>query len=300
MSKMTIISNIINNNNHCPECHGNILSIGCTGEIACNHCGLVMDERDYVISHSETRSYTREQRNNKERVGIPISPLVPDLSLITTINRKDIQNENLRRAIKLNSHLSWEKQNLLNAVFELKRLRHNLNLPLLVAEEALKLYKQAFKLNIIKGRSINGMIAACVYYVCRIKRIPRTLKDLLDETKTTEKRFKRCYVVLKKELKLKTPVLSPVALIPRYISELQLSFEIEKLTINILESYLKNNSLRGINPKGICAGAIYLAAKFKKVKNNQKQISDVIGITDNTLRARYKELLNKINLHVLQ
>lgn len=296
---MTITSNETKNFNLCPECQGNLISIESIGDIVCNQCGLVVNERELRISHNETRSYNKEQKEKKERVGTPISPLIPDLGLTTVINKNEIINENLKRAVKLNNYLSWEKQNLVIATTELRRIKHNLNLPLHVASVALKLYKDAYRLKLIKGRSIQGMITACIYYACRIKKIPRTFGDVLNESQVSEKKLKGCYTTLVKELNLRIPIVNPVALIPRYIAELGLDFEIEKLTVKILESYFKSNSIRGTNPKGICAGAIYLASKFKNKCVSQKVISDTIGITDSTLRSRYKEILSKINLRIL-
>ena len=62
---------------------------------------------------------------------------------------------------------------------------------------------------------------------------------------------------------------------------------------------MKKNAINGENPNGICGGAIYLASKFKGRKISQKTISDIVGVTDSTLRARYYDIINRINLGIL-
>ncbi|MFX1257717.1 MAG: transcription initiation factor IIB family protein [Promethearchaeota archaeon] len=283
----------------CPECGGNLVLIIERGETVCFQCGLIINEREFDFSHNGRRAYNKEQKAKIERTGPPISPLLPDIGLCTFINKKNIHNPELKRAIKINNYLPWEKRNLLIAMTELKRLSHCLNLPDYIKKAIIKLYKEALKANIIKGRSIIGMIAACVYYICKIRKIPRPFQEILNETSVSQKKIKSYYRSLVKKLNLKVPINNPVARIPHYIANLGLNFCVEKLTIKILEEYFKKNSLCGKNPNGICAGAIYLASKFKNVKISQRRIADTLRVTDTTLRARYKDLINKINLRTL-
>ena len=57
-------------------------------------------------------------------------------------------------------------------------------------------------------------------------------------------------------------------------------------------------SISGKDPKGLCAGAIYLACKLKKKEVTQQQIVQTVGVTEVTLRSRFKELKNKLNIKV--
>ncbi|MHA1337236.1 MAG: transcription initiation factor IIB, partial [Promethearchaeota archaeon] len=87
-----------------------------------------------------------------------------------------------------------------------------------------------------------------------------------------------------------------IALIPRYIAELHLDIEIEKNTIKILQNYISKYSISGKDPKGLCAGALYLVCKVKNKRISQKEISNIVGVTEVTLRSRYKELIKKLNI----
>jgi transcription initiation factor TFIIB len=281
----------------CPECGGLTQNFYERGETVCKQCGLIVDERGLDLSHSGIRAYTKQEKDKKERTGCPISILMPDIGLSTVIDRTKIKNPDLRRAAKWNTHMTWEKRNMLIAITELKRIGSNLNFPERVKKAAVRLYKEVFKRKLLRGRSINGMVAACAYFVCKEEKVPITLQEILDEASINQNIVKKCYKILVRELNLKSPHVDPISLIPRYCADLGLGIEIEKKTIKVLKKFINSSSVCGKDPKGLCAGAIYLVAKLKNQKVSQKEISRIINVTEVTLRSRYKELLNGISFN---
>ncbi len=280
----------------CPECGGKAISIQEKGEIVCGQCGLVISERILDISHSGKRAFTKQEKEMRERTGSPISILLPDMGLSTIIDKSNIKSPDLKRAAKWNSRMTWDKRNMLIATTELKRIGSNLNLPIHVKKSAIRLYIEAFKRKLLRGRSINGMVAACLYFACRERKIPRTLQEILDQTSVNAKNVRRCYRTIIRELNLKAPSTDPISLIPRFIAELELDAEAEKATIKILQVFTSKFSTSGKDPKGLCAGALYLVCKKNDRKISQKDIANLVGVTEVTLRSRYKELINKLNI----
>ncbi|MBD3253856.1 MAG: transcription initiation factor IIB [Candidatus Lokiarchaeota archaeon] len=281
---------------YCPECKGRIISMQHQGDMVCSQCGLVISERSIDTEHSGRRAFTMSEKRNREHTGSPISSLIPDLGLTTVIDKKEITNPDLRRATKWNRRLTWDKRNLLIATTELKRISTNLNLPEHVKEEAMRLYKKAFERKLLRGRSINGMVAACLYFSCRNKRVPRTFQEIMEEAAGSAKNIRQCYRTIIKELKLKVPNTNPIALVPRFVSELNLESEIESLSIKLLKSYIKSSSLSGKDPKGVCAGAIYLACKIRNINLTQRKAAELIGVTEVTLRSRYREIAKVLKI----
>ena len=282
--------------NVCPECGGSIIPLIETGDVVCNQCGLVIDEKNVDFSHNGRRAYTNQEKNNREQTGAPISILLPDIGLSTVMDRNKINNPDLKRAAKWNTRITWQKRNLLIASTELKRISTNLNLPIYIREDAMRLYREAFKKKLLRGRSINAMVAACLYLACRRKQLPRTLQEITNEAQANAKDVRRSYTTIIREFNLKSPSTDPVSLIPRYINDLELDSEIEQLTTKILNSYKARFSISGKDPKGLCAGAIYLASKIKNKETTQQKIVKTVGITEVTLRSRYKELKNKLKI----
>ena len=295
---MEIKSEFDMKSNLCSECGGDIISLQEKGEIVCGQCGLVISERRLDIYHSGKRAFTKQEKQKRERTGSPISILLPDMGLSTVIDKNNIKNPDLKRAAKWNSRMTWDKRNMLIATTELKRIASNLNLPDHSKKSAIRLYKEAFKKKLLRGRSINGMVAACLYFACREKKIPRTLQEILDETSVSAKNVRRCYRTLIRELNLKAPSTDPISLIPRYIADLNLDAEIEKTTICLLQKFMNNFSTSGKDPKGLCAGALYLVCKIRNKRISQKEIANLVGITEVTLRSRYKELITRLNIKI--
>ena len=157
----------------CPECYGKIILIKEKGETVCSKCGLIIYERQFDLSHQGIRIYNKDGKVKKERLGAPISPLLPDITLCTYIDKKFIYNSELKRAVRRDSNLTWKGRNLLIVSNELKRIGHNLNLPRFILEEEFSLYKKAFKTKMIQGRSIIGMIPKIKW-----KRYVITLRNL--------------------------------------------------------------------------------------------------------------------------
>jgi transcription initiation factor TFIIB len=284
--------------NVCPECGGSIIPLINTGDVVCNQCGLVINEKNVDFSHNGRRAYTTQEKTNREQTGAPISILLPDMGLSTVLDKSKITNPDLKRAAKWNTRITWQKRNLLIASTELKRISTILNLPNYVKEDAMRLYIEAFKKKLLRGRSINAMVAACLYLACRRKKLPRTLQEILNEASVNAKDVRRSFTTLIRELKLNPPSTDPISLIPKYMTDLGLNSEVEQLTTKILNTYRSRYSISGKDPKGLCAGAIYLVCKLKNKEVTQQQIVQAIGVTEVTLRSRFKELKNKLNIKV--
>jgi len=282
----------------CPECKGKVISLLERGEIVCGQCGLVINERIVDIAHSGKRAFTKQEKESRERTGSPISILLPDMGLSTIIDKSNIKNPDLKRAAKWNSRMTWDKRNMLIATTELKRIGSNLTLPNHVKKTAIRLYIEAFKKKLLRGRSINGMVAACLYFACRERKIPRTLQEILDQTTISAKNVRRCYRTLIRELNLKVPSTDPISLIPRFIAELELDVEAENTTIKIINTFTSKFSTSGKDPKGLCAGALYLVCKMRDRKISQKEIANLVGVTEVTLRSRFKELTKTLRIMV--
>lgn len=295
---MVVKSDISLLSTSCPECGGKVIPVQEKGENVCSQCGLVVSERIVDISHSGKRAFTKHEKEKRERTGSPISILLPDMGLSTIIDKSNITNPDLKRAAKWNSRMTWDKRNMLIATTELKRIASNLNLPSHVKKAAIRLYIEAFKKKLLRGRSINGMVAACLYFACRERSIPRTLHEILEETSINAKNVRRCYRTIIRELNLKAPSTDPISLVPRYVAELGLNAEAEKTTVKILKTFTSNYSISGKDPKGLCAGALYFICKSYNKKISQKEIANLIGVTEVTLRSRYKEIIRKFSFKI--
>ena len=71
-----------------------------------------------------------------------------------------------------------KERNLATALTELKRISSNMGLPNSIAKDGASLYRKAVAKKLIRGRSIEGVVAASLYMACRMNQNPRTLDDI--------------------------------------------------------------------------------------------------------------------------
>ena len=89
---------------------------------------------------------------------------MPDIGMATMIDKRGPMSEELKKAVKWDSRYTWKQRNMIQATSEIKRIGELLNLPQVVKENAIKLYRRGFQLGLLKGRSIKAMVAATLYY----------------------------------------------------------------------------------------------------------------------------------------
>ena len=76
---------------------------------------------------------------------------------------------------------------------ELRRVASFLELPEVVREEAARVYNFVLQRGLVRGRSMESVIAACVYAACRSYNIPRTLDEISMASEIERKEIGRTY-----------------------------------------------------------------------------------------------------------
>ena len=291
----------------CPECNSTEFNHDSSrGEISCKYCGTVIEE-NMIDNGPEWRAFNHEQKNSRTRVGAPLSHAIHDHGLCTDIDFKNnnIPQKNIATFYRLRK---WNKKirisgsrerNLASSLSQLDRKCSNLALPRTVRENASVMYRKALENKLIRGRTIEGVIAAVIYIACRLNRIPRTLAEVSVESEASSKEIGRTYRFLARELKIRLHPTSPADYIPRFATKLDASNDLEIKAIRIVEKSRNEGLTNGKGPSGIAAAALYIASLLVNERKSQKNVAEVAGVTEVTLRNRYKELSENLNLALI-
>ena len=296
----------------CPECGSSfILRDHSRAELVCSNCGFVIDE-DLIDYAPEWRAFDSEQREKRSRVGAPMTYMLHDKGLSTMIdwkNRdsygKSIPTRNRAQIYRLRQ---WQRKirisnalerNLMVALSALDRMSSGLGLPRTVRETAAMIYRKAALRNLIRGRSAEGITAASLYAACRQCNVPRTLDEISKAAHMSKKEIGRNYRFIARELKLKLLPTSPQDYISRFCSDLKLSSDVQVKTLEILKEAAKHELTSGRGPTGIAAAALYIATVLCGERRTQKNIAEVLGVTEVTIRNRYKELAEKLDIDII-
>ena len=143
---------------------------------------------------------------------------------------------------------------------------------------------------------MESVIASCIYAACRSYNIPRTLDEISNASEVERKEIGRTYRFIIRKIGLKVTPSSPKDYISRFSSTLHLSPQSQNEALKILRKAEVSELTSGRGPAGIAAAALYVAALISDEKKTQREVADVAGITEVTIRNRYKELLERLDM----
>ncbi len=288
----------------CPECGGiNLILNKDKGEMICKDCGLVVEEK-MVDFGQEWREFDHDQADKRRRTGAPMTFTKFDKGLGTDVGGMgdvyQLQGKERNKYFRLRK---WQhristaiERNLKLALAELKRVSSFLKLPGSVEEEAARVYTMAVQRGLVRGRSMESVVAGALYAACRRHEIPRTLDELSEASGIDKKEIGRTYRFITRELGMRILPSNPIDYLPRFASALRLNAETQSKAVDILEEAQECELTSGRGPTGIAAASLYIAALINNEKRTQREVADVAGVTEVTIRNRYKELLRELDL----
>ncbi|SBT30606.1 transcription initiation factor TFIIB, putative [Plasmodium ovale wallikeri] len=299
-----------NRNESCPDCKekGIIICDTSEGTQVCSGCGLVV-ESSILSEEQEWRNFSSDGQlrgNDRNRVG-EVSDVWLENNITSTTfikSSKKLQHLNMMTQINKNDQTLLSAFNILKLICETFFLRSN------VIERAKEITKELqvgyslctarLEMEQLKNRINNLNMLAVVYLACREAGHIKSIKELITFDRSyKEKDLGKTINKLKKVLPSRAFVYNENIshLIYSLSNRLQLSVDlieaidyvVKKATTLITTSHRLNS---------LCGGSIYLIVELNS--NEEKnvklpplvQIASVCGVTTNTLKTTFKELLN--------
>jgi transcription initiation factor TFIIB len=273
-----------------------------SGEVICRNCGIVMLDK-IQESRPEWRAFNADDSNDRSRTGTPSSLARHDMGLSTVIGRADKDASGNRIDISMRSTMdrlrAWDfrtqaytptDRNLRQAFSELERLKDKLGLSDVIIEKTAYIYRKAQERGLVRGRTISSVLAAAIYIACREIGTSRTLKDIASTSNIKRKDIARTYRLLILELNYKIPMIDPVKCIVRVANKANLSEKTKRQAMDIMHRVTKSGISAGKDPMGLAASVLYLSCLNIGESRTQSEIADAAGVTEVTVRNRYKNL----------
>ncbi len=204
------------------------------------------------------------------------------------------------------------------------------SIPKNVSDTAKHLYKLVDDAKAFKGKSQEGIIAGCIFIACRQCGVPRTFREIYALTKVSKKDIGRTFKALEKFFasesqtkalatntgKLGVDVMilllyinslpkgvqsndtyqtttstNATDLCLRYCSQLGLNNQqFVKISQGLADKMSTVGDLAGRSPLSVAAACIYMASYLLGKPKSPKEISQVAGVSDGTIRTAYKYL----------
>jgi len=279
----------------------------------CAETGEVLEE--YVITdEGEWRAYTPEERARRSRVGGPISYARPYMGVEAQVGpyrepgsrkirglSKKAESLKLQRALKLGRIASGVEKSVSQALMIMDDIVAKMDLPDSIKEEAARIYREAAQKGLTRGRSIEAMVAASLYAACRRHKVPCSIDEIIKYLKSSQetdikREVTRSYRLLVRDLGITIPVIEPERFIYRIASVLNLPEQVVVDAIKIVMEAKKRGVSSGKDPSGLAAAALYLAAFKHGFRKTQKEIAQIAGVTEVTVRNRYKEIVTALKI----
>ncbi|CAL8121726.1 unnamed protein product [Orchesella dallaii] len=261
------------------------------GDQICSECGLVVGDRVIDVG-SEWRTFSNEKAGtDPSRVGGPENPLLNGSDLTTIIGggRGDAAFDEFGVAKYQNRRaISSADRALMNAFKEINQMADRINLPKTIVDRANNLFKMVHDGKNLKGRSNDAIASACLYIACRQEGVPRTFKEICAVSKISKKEIGRCFKLILKALDTSVELITTGDFMSRFCSNLGLPNSVQKAATAIARAAVDLDIVPGRSPISVAAAAIYMASQASEVKRSQKEIGDVAGVADVTIRQSYK------------
>ncbi len=295
----------------CPACGSNSIVRDYQHNFrVCADCGRIVEE-DMKDRGPEWRAFDNEQREEKSRAGPPSTETIHDRGLSTRIDWKnrDARGKNLtpKRSQQMYRLRKWDNRskitssgdrNLIIAFNEMSRMTSQLGLPRSTQEIASKIYRKAVDEGVVRGRSIEGVASAALYAACRESGMPRTLEEIEAVSRVKMKKITSSYMFLTRKLDIHLPPTDPASYVTRFGSELDISGEVQIEAVNLIKRVQKKKLTSGKSPSGMAAACLYIAALKCGERRTQREVAQVAGVTEVTVRNRYKEVADELEIEL--
>jgi len=278
----------------CPDCKSNYkIYRRDEGMIICGDCGLVLRERimDKEPSWSSTMNYPLNNNGSSTIIGSVRGNVRHDYRRRKLPQKRQSQ---MLRLKKWQTQVNNEhyRKNLSQAMKEIWRLRDVLHIPLYVIETAGAIYRKALDKDLIRGRSIIRIADAALYASCRFHGIPRSLKDIADNSSYDEKSIGVYYKLLLKKLDdIVIPPPNPKNYFSRIGSKIGINGETEGKAARILRLLKKRKIHVHRDPQVVTATAYNWACMIERNNGGevdkeltQKEIAKRSGVSFNAMR----------------
>ena len=164
-------------------------------------------------------------------------------------------------------------------------------------EKTAYLYRKAQEKSLVKGRSTSAILAAALYASCREMGASRTLRDIAAGTDVKRKDISRSYRILVLELDIKVPLVDPMKCIAKIANQTGISEKTKRVAMKTMNELVEMEISAGKLPMGLAAAVLYMSCLKNGENKTQRDIADAAGVTEVTIRNRFKDLKNRLELN---
>ncbi|NPA05081.1 MAG: transcription initiation factor IIB family protein [Crenarchaeota archaeon] len=285
----------------CPRCGStHVVEDPLSHKIVCTSCGFVLEESP-IDYGPEWRSYTPEDRVRRSRVGAPLTSRVADGGLTTFIRSRgrDLRSRKLQ-ALQARLRIESQDKKLVELLSLLNDTAARLNMPTHVIETAARFAKMLVKVapQLLRRNELDYYVAALLAIASKLEGWNYTIKEISRRLNLRENKVWSTYRKILSYTKVRLRPRSPKDFVQKITAKLHLSTRVERLSYRLLRLLHEVGLEQGKPPEAVAGSAIYISSILLDEKRNQTQVARAIGMTDATIRNRYRDIVDNFYIEV--
>lgn len=290
------------NSHLCSNCNSDsLVNDSSMGHYVCQDCGVVQNE--YLDKNPEYNNYEDSSNQGSNRCGCPTNYFFPKASLGTKI-----KTSNYSRIKVLHSwgQMPYRERSLLSVLEQIQGKCKKYKITQTIIDNAKIMYKKINDCKHSKGknegkniiiRCINrkSLIAACVFFGCKLQGKPRSPKEIADifdlELKQVNKGCRKFLDLMNVDILMyKIKCSQSTDFIERYCKKLKIKKDYIDCATRISNNIHKLDIASTHQPPSVAAGSILLMANVCNLEITKKSISEIFTISDVTIAKTYRKI----------
>lgn len=187
-------------------------------------------------------------------------------------------------------------RNLDYALGELEKFSSKLGVFDDVRVESVRVYESAVDAKVLRGRSVELVIACCVYIGCRLAHAPFSVVEVAEVCGVGSNKILKVSKVICKAIGVRLPLVRAVDYVERYCNVLGLSDRVVERARVMCKEADECGLVNGKSPATVVSGVLYLSALLMGEKRTQRDVADVCGVSDVALRKYIRLLREELSL----
>tara|TARA_Y100000389_G_scaffold162186_1_gene164892 strand:+ start:2989 stop:3945 length:957 start_codon:yes stop_codon:yes gene_type:complete len=266
-------------------------------------CSICNDIITNIIENPEWRYYGSQDTKSSDptRCGMPVNLLLPESSIGTSISYRGTRTHKMNKLRKYQqwNGMPYKERSLLKVFNEINDVCRKVDLPIIIINEANSLYKIVSTTKISRGANRKGIIAACVYFSCKINKAPRSTNEIAEVFNIAIpvmskgcKKFQEIMQLNKVDIKRihSSETINIDDFIERFCDKLDLNIDDIKMIQEISRLAQIYNLVNENTPPSMAAGCIYLYICDNNISIDKELIANVCKISEVTVNKCYKKL----------
>lgn len=181
---------------------------------------------------------------------------------------------------------------------KLSKLVERLELSKKVHERSRRLMERMIDEGLIKGWGEKEFLSGIVYISSRKEGDPRSLTEICEVFGLNRRLVGRCFRKLTREADINLKPVDPKKYIRRFGKKLMLRDKVIEKAIDIYDEAEDKEVTYGKGKRGIAGACLYIAGIKYDEKRTQKDVYQVTGTTEVTIRNRYKDIAEELGIDV--